>query len=473
IEYMPELEELSCLGEMSLTGSPTGTLRFADVTHNPKLKVLVLSNNSALRGKLDLSRNPQLDKLDLGNTGLDYPDISRNTALTYVRFTGLKGRLPDFSGLHRLKSLFMEWPEDEAGEPLRLDISSMSELETLSIGGGKYELSDLAKNPHLKTLSCPSCGLKTLDISGLPELESLECWGNMIQSLDVSNNTVLSYLDCSPMDDEDGNNLLAELLLSNRHEIPNVSIDRSPDYIPEGTRIVRLEQYPPNDELWYTTLYGDIIQPYKAKVCPEVNLLSNTNRGGRGVMKFDGTVVSFSEWALYKTPNLRELVIPSGVVSTSYSCFRECQQLRRVVFAPGLRILGDSSLHHNEALEEVILPDTVVSIEKDALSHAYSLRHINLPPNLEKLGRSAFLYCRKLESIVLPATLKSIGIYAFEHDKALTSITCLAPAPPAGGTEMFDDTSECPIYVPAASVEAYRTAPYWNKYAHRIREIEE
>ena len=136
-------------------------------------------------------------------------------------------------------------------------------------------------------------------------------------------------------------------------------------------------------------------------------------------------------------------------------------------------ILGDSSLHHNEALEEVILPDTVTSIEKDALSHAYSLRHIDLPPNLEKLGRSAFLYCKTLESIVLPATLKSIGIYCFEHDRALTSITCLATEPPTGSTEMFDDTSECPIYVPAASAEAYRTAPYWNKYAHRIREIEE
>jgi len=230
--------------------------------------------------------------------------------------------------------------------------------------------------------------------------------------------------------------------------------------------------YPPDDEIWYTTISGTILG-LDSKICVNLNMVSNTYADGKGVMKFNGPVANFKEWAIYKKNDLTELILPSSVKVTSYSCFREDQQLQKVVFAPGLVILGDSSLHHNEALEEVILPDTVTSIEKDALSHAYSLRHIDLPPNLEKLGRSAFLYCKTLESIVLPATLKSIGIYCFEHDKALTSITCLATEPPTGSTEMFDDTSECPIYVPAASAEAYRSAPYWNKYAHRIREIEE
>ena len=191
------------------------------------------------------------------------------------------------------------------------------------------------------------------------------------------------------------------------------------------------------------------------------------------MLKFSDSVVTFKERALYNIADLRELVIPSSVIATTYSCFRECPNLRRVVFAPGLEILGDSSMHHNEILEEVVLPDTVIAIEKDALSHSYSLKHIDLPPRLERLGQSAFLHCRNLESIVLPATMKTIGIYAFMHDVALRSITCLAPDPPSGSPEMFDDTSECPIYVPAASVEAYRTAPYWSEYEHRIRAIVE
>jgi hypothetical protein len=36
---------------------------------------------------------------------------------------------------------------------------------------------------------------------------------------------------------------------------------------------------------------------------------------------------------------------------------------------------------------------------------------------------------------------------------------------------MFESTNNCPIYVPAESVDAYKTAQYWNDYARRIRAI--
>ena len=474
IEYMPNLEEIDCPGEWGGGyGSSAGTLRYVDVTGNPRLKVLNLAHNGALQGNLDVSGNPELEVINLGRTGLEYPDISSNTALKFIQFSHLRGTLPDLSDLHKVQSLFMEWPQDNPEGHIRLDLSGMPELETLFIGGGEYELSDFAANPLLKTLYCPSCGLGSLDVSGLESLESLECWGNQIEALDVSNNLKLSFLDCSPMDDGHGNNLLATLSIARRQTIPDVTVDRNADRIPVETRIVDVTPYPANDEIWYSTVSGTPISIRYSNMCPGLSIVSNTYQEGRGVLKFSGTVKTFKEWALYDTRDLLELEIPSGVIATTYSCFRECQQLRRAVFAPGLEILGDSSLHHNEVLEEVILPDTVKSIEKDALSHAYSLRHIDIPPYLETLGRSAFLYCTALESIVLPATLKSIGIYAFEHDIALRSVTCLATEPPAGSTEMFDDTSECPIYVPASSVDAYRSAPYWSKYSYRIRAIEE
>ena len=230
--------------------------------------------------------------------------------------------------------------------------------------------------------------------------------------------------------------------------------------------------YPPDNELWYTTLSGGILEVGN-NFCPGLILLSNTYKNGLGVLRFDFPVSTFAEWALWYNSDVESLIVPSSVKVTSYSCFRENMNLKRVVFAPGLIVLGDSSLHHNEGLQEVLLPDTCISIEKDALSHAYSLETVELPPYLESLGQSAFLYCTALRGIVLPSTIKSIGIYAFENDVKLESVTCLAPIPPKGGEEMFDNTSECPICVPAASVEAYRSAPIWRNYAHRIRAIKE
>ena len=58
----------------------------------------------------------------------------------------------------------------------------------------------------------------------------------------------------------------------------------------------------------------------------------------------------------------------------------------------------------------------------------------------------------------------------------LQSITCYATTPPeilisGSSYQTFDNTNNCPIYVPAASLNAYKTAPGWSKYADRIQAI--
>lgn len=229
--------------------------------------------------------------------------------------------------------------------------------------------------------------------------------------------------------------------------------------------------YPPVDEVWYTAVSGGAMDSVFSSPCANVALVINTFYDGHGALRFNGPVTNFKEGVFWFNDQIVTLTLPSSLVATSYSCFREMPNLVKIDFAPGFKVLEDSSVHHNEQLKEVILPDTVVAINKDALSHCYALEHIDLPPNLEYLGVSAFLFCTSLKEIVLPASLKWIGIDAFRYDEALTSITCLAPTPPSGEDGMFHDTAECPIYVPAESVDAYRTAPYWSEYEHRIRAI--
>lgn len=229
--------------------------------------------------------------------------------------------------------------------------------------------------------------------------------------------------------------------------------------------------YPPVDEVWYTTVSGGAMDSIFSSPCVNVALVVNTFYDGHGALRFTGPVTLFKEEVFWFNEEIVTLTLPSSLVSTSYSCFREMPNLVKIDFAPGFKVLEDSSVHHNEELKEVILPDTVVAINKDALSHCYALEHIDLPPNLEYLGVSAFLYCTSLKEIVLPSSVKWIGFEAFRYCEALTSITCLAPTPPSGDSNMFSDTAECPIYVPAESVEAYRAALFWSDYAHRIKAI--
>ena len=77
----------------------------------------------------------------------------------------------------------------------------------------------------------------TLDVSKNTALRSLYCDGNQLTSLDVSNNTALTLLDCSPMI-ANGVNQLATLFIYQGQVIPNITTNRSIDYIPAETQII-------------------------------------------------------------------------------------------------------------------------------------------------------------------------------------------------------------------------------------------
>ena len=69
--------------------------------------------------------------------------------------------------------------------------------------------------------------------------------------------------------------------------------------------------------------------------------------------------------------------------------------------------------------------------------------------------------------IAIPEEVTHLGDYAYYLCNQLTSITLLAHIPPVIGSSVFDETNNCPIYVPAGSLNAYKTA--WSEYADRIK----
>lgn len=147
----------------------------------------------------------------------------------------------------------------------------------------------------------------------------------------------------------------------------------------------------------------------------------------------------------------------------------------------------------NTVFDDVILPSTIKYFNGyyDSRRHLQT-KHINMPSGLTNsynfcygntvlrsvsiedgftsIGSGAFSNCRSLSGITIPNSVTVIGAEAFSNCTAITSITFTQTTPPELGYLAFGGTN-FPIYVPAESVEAYKTATNWSSYADRIQAI--
>lgn len=125
-------------------------------------------------------------------------------------------------------------------------------------------------------------------------------------------------------------------------------------------------------------------------------------------------------------------------------------------------------------LKTVALPDSVKTIESKAFYWSYYITSFTFGNGVQTIDSNACEHLDLLTSITLPSSITSIGHRSFYDCRGLTSFTILATNPPRLiDTTAFDNTNNCPIYVPAASVDAYKAATNWSALASRIQAIPE
>ncbi len=140
--------------------------------------------------------------------------------------------------------------------------------------------------------------------------------------------------------------------------------------------------------------------------------------------------------------------IKSGVTSIGASAFKGCTDLESVIISEGLKSIGAYAFNTCVKLKSVTLPDGLESIEE-----------------------GAFYYCNQLPAISIPSGVKSIGRAAFET-YSLKEAAVKAETPPELEGSLFSDYAIKAIYVPAASVDDYKSDAKWSAYADKISSYE-
>lgn len=201
--------------------------------------------------------------------------------------------------------------------------------------------------------------------------------------------------------------------------------------------------------------------------------------------------------------SLETATFPELLQSTgNYMCDGDTA-LTKVVFLGPTNTIAYGSFYGCNALSELTLDwSKVIALRNNAFYNCSSLEIEDLAlPNLETLGDYAFhgVKIKKisdlgkitaaptsntntgaygdrgvLKEIVFPDTLTSIPAYSLYNYNALNAIVFKPIAPPTlVNSNAFNNTNSCPIYVPDASVDAYKAATNWSSFADRIKPLSE
>ena len=119
-----------------------------------------------------------------------------------------------------------------------------------------------------------------------------------------------------------------------------------------------------------------------------------------------------------------------------------------------------SSLYVNgELVENLVIPDGMVKINDYTFNDCGSIKSVVVPDGVVSIGTYAFS-CPEMAKATIGKNVNTIGMGAFSSEK-LAEFICWNPVPPAG-SGLLSYTG--PVYVPAGSVEAYKSAEDWRYY---------
>ena len=225
----------------------------------------------------------------------------------------------------------------------------------------------------------------------------------------------------------------------------------------------------------------------------------------------------------FKCSSLESIRIPKGVQTIDTSTFYQCLALEVVTFEEGsqLSTIKTTAFYECKNLASITLPSTVTNIENQVFAGCVALQTINIPAGVtaisnnlfyacsalsnvnvangakfNTIGNQAFFACTKLVSFdamdgvvnigsgafqncasftkfTIPSSVTEIGRVAFYGCTSMQSVICRATTPPTIGDKVFDSTNNCPIYVPDASVDAYKAKENWSTYSGRIKPLSE
>ena len=163
---------------------------------------------------------------------------------------------------------------------------------------------------------------------------------------------------------------------------------------------------------------------------------------------------------------LRTLIFEEGATSVISHNFNGLHYLETVALPASLLTIGESSFEDCRSLAQVSFAanSSLTTIGNWAFYNCHELQSLAIPEGVTEIGKAAFYGCSYLKDVTLPASVQAIGDNAFALCSKMAKLQVAAVVPPTIAAKTFEDVSrEMPVYVPVASVPAYKSDPLWGQ----------
>ncbi|GJH39821.1 hypothetical protein RCZ04_03710 [Capnocytophaga sp. HP1101] len=166
------------------------------------------------------------------------------------------------------------------------------------------------------------------------------------------------------------------------------------------------------------------------------------------------------EQAFSKAQNLKSITLPTQLITIEKEAFLGIG-IRNITIPSGVRVIRKDAFNAT-ALTTVQFSEGLTDIEEGAFVGC-QISLLNFPESLQSIGDRAFFNNKVMVEVTIPKNVQNIGARAFPS--GLTTVTFKGMNPPKIN-EPFEKVTR--IYVPKASLEAYKNSEYFKPYANVI-----
>ena len=181
-------------------------------------------------------------------------------------------------------------------------------------------------------------------------------------------------------------------------------------------------------------------------------------------------VVDISNSAFMNCSQLTSVTIPESVNSIGEYAFNSCSEITRLSLPTSLNSIGYSAFAHCSGLTGISIPEGITSISESTFNGCSGLTSIAIPESVSSIGHGAFGSCSSLTSITIPNKVTSIDNFAFAYCKNLTDFYCHADDVPSTVERAFYDTpiASATLHVPAGSIDKYKATSPWSEFGNIV-----